>query len=339
MDTKALEKIAQSLVSPGKGILAADESLNSTEGRFKKYNIPHTPENRQAYRDLMFATPGLEEYIDGVIMFDESIRQTTLDGVPFADYLVSKGIIPGIKVDRGYHDMEGFPGEKITEGLDGLANRLEEYYAIGARFTKWRAVIAIGEDYPTYTCLQAHAHLLARYALISQLAGMVPVVEPDVMMAGTHPIERCEEVTSRLLEYTFIELFKFRVHLEGILIKTNMILAGKECKDQASLETESEATARTLRRHIPAAVPGVVFLSGGQGAEISTARLNAIVNKGPFPWEVSFSFLRSLADPAYEIWQGKPENKEKGQQEFLRRARLISAARKGEYSDEMEKEI
>jgi len=338
MDTQALEKIAQSLVQPGKGVLAADESLRSTERRFAKMNLAHTAENRQAYRDLMFTTPGLEEFIDGVILFDESIRQTTLAGVPFTDHLISKGIVPGIKVDGGFIDMAGFPGEKISEGLDGLGKRLEEYYGMGARFTKWRAVITIGEGIPSDACLQANAFLLARYAAISQQAGMVPFVEPDVLMEGKHSVQRCEEITARMLEITFHELYKHRVHLEGILLKPNMVLPGKDCPDQANLEAVAEATARTLRRHVPAAVAGVVFLSGGQGAIPSTERLNAIVRKGPYPWQVSFSYLRALADPACEVWQGLPENREIGQKEFLQRARLVAAARKGEHTSTMENE-
>lgn len=336
MDFKALEKIAQSLVQPGKGVLAADESLRSTERRFAKFNIPHTPENRQAYRDMMFTVPGLEEFIDGVILFDESIRQTTLDGKPFADFLVSKGILPGIKVDGGFIDMAGFPGEKITEGLDGLGKRLVEYYRLGARFTKWRAVITIGNGIPTDACLHANAFLLARYASISQENGMVPFVEPDVLLDGAHSIERCEQVTSRMLEFTFNELYRHHVHLEGILLKPNMVLPGKDCPDQADLEKVADLTARTLLRHVPAAVPGIVFLSGGQGALLSTQRLNAIVHKGPFPWQVSFSYLRALADPAFEIWQGIPANKEQAQKEFYKRAALVAKARMGNYSTAME---
>jgi fructose-bisphosphate aldolase class I len=336
MDKQALEKIAQSLVQPGKGILAADESLRSTERRFAKFNIPHTSQNRQAYRDLLFTTPGLEQFIDGVILFDESIHQTTLAGVPFTDHLISKGIVPGIKVDGGFIDMAGFPGEKISEGLDGLGKRLEEYYQMGARFTKWRAVINIGNGIPTKACLKANAFLLARFAAISQQTGMVPFVEPDVQLDGAHTIQLCEEVSCRMLEITFNELFNQNVHLEGILLKPNMVLPGKDCTDQSNLETVAEATARTLRQHVPAAVPGVVFLSGGQGAKSSTERLNAIVRKGPFPWQVSFSYLRALADPAFEIWKGLPENKEIAQKEFHRRAKLVSAARKGEYTSQME---
>ena len=337
MDTQALEKIAKSLVQPGKGVLAADESLRSTERRFGKFNIPHTPENRQAYRDMMFTVPGMEEFIDGVILFDESIRQTTLDGKPFAEYLTSKGIVPGIKVDGGFIDMAGFPGEKITEGLDGLGKRLVEYYQMGARFTKWRAVITIGEGIPSEACLHANAFLLARYASISQQNGMVPFVEPDVLLDGSHSIERCQEVTSRMLEMTFAELFRQQVHLEGILLKPNMVLPGKDCPDQANLEKVADLTAQTLRRHVPAAVPGVVFLFGGQGALPSTERLNAIVQRGPFPWQVSFSYLRALADPAFDIWRGLLENKEKAQKEFFRRAKLVATARQGKYSAEMEK--
>jgi len=338
VDTQTLEKIALSLVQPGKGILAADESLRSTERRFAKLNIPHTPQNRQAYRDLMFTTPGLEQFIDGVILFDESIRQTTLAGAPFADYLISKGIVPGIKVDGGFIDMAGFPGEKISEGLDGLGKRLEEYYRMGARFTKWRAVIAIGSGLPTNACLRANAFLLARYASISQQAGMVPFVEPDVLLDGSHDIQRCEEVTSQMLEITFNELFKHNVHLKGILLKPNMVLPGKDCPDQSNLETIAEATSRTLLRHVPAVVPGVVFLSGGQGARPSTERLNAIARKGPYPWQVSFSYLRALADPAFEVWRGLAENKDKAQKEFHHRAQLVAAARKGEYTSRMEDE-
>jgi fructose-bisphosphate aldolase, class I len=337
MDKFALEKIARSIVQPGKGVLAADESLRSTEHRFAKFNIPHTPENRQAYRDMMFTVPGLEEFIDGVILFDESIRQTTVAGQPFADFLISKGILPGIKVDGGFIDMAGFPGEKITEGLDGLGKRLVEYYRLGARFTKWRAVITIGNGIPTYACLHANAFLLARYASISQENGMVPFVEPDILLDGAHSIERCEEVTSRMLEITFDELFRHQVHLEGILLKPNMVLPGKDCPDQADLDKVADLTVRTLRRHVPAAVPGIVFLSGGQGALPSTERLNAIVRKGPFPWQVSFSYLRALADPAFEIWRGIPANKQQAQKEFFRRAGLVAKARLGNYSAAMEK--
>jgi len=337
MDKPTLEKIAKSLVQPGKGVLAADESLRSTERRFGKFNIPHTPENRQAYRDMMFTVPGMEDFIDGVILFDESIRQTTLDGKPFAEYLTAKGIVPGIKVDGGFIDMAGFPGEKITEGLDGLGKRLADYYQMGARFTKWRAVITIGDGMPSEACLHANAFLLARYASISQQNGMVPFVEPDVLLDGSHSIERCQEVTSRMLEMTIAELFRQQVHLEGMLLKPNMVLPGKDCADQANLDKVADLTAQTLRRHVPAAVPGIVFLSGGQGALPSTERLNAIVQRGPFPWQVSFSYLRALADPAFEIWRGLLENKDKAQKEFYRRARLVAAARQGKYSAEMEK--
>lgn len=338
MDSHALEKIARSLVQPGKGILAADESLRSTERRFAKFDIPHTPANRQAYRDLLFTVPGLGDYIDGVILFDESIRQTTLDGTPFTDYLVARGIVPGVKVDGGFIDMSGCQGEKITEGLDGLGKRLVEYYRLGARFTKWRAVIAIGRDFPSDACLYANALLLARYAAISQENGMVPFVEPDVLLDGAHSIERCQHVTSRMLEITFAELDRHQVNLEGILLKPNMVLAGKDCPDQPDVEKVADLTASTLMRHVPAAVPGIVFLSGGQGAVPATERLNAIVRNGPFPWQVSFSYLRALADPAFEIWRGLSSNKEKAQKEFYRRAGLVAAARKGEYSPALEKE-
>jgi fructose-bisphosphate aldolase class I len=336
MNTAALEPIANSIVQKGKGVLAADESLRSTERRFTKYNIPHTPENRQAYRDLMFTAPGIEQFIDGIILYDETIHQTTLEGIPFAEYINSRGIIPGIKVDTGFVDMAGFPGEKITEGIDGLDKRLKEYYQLGARFTKWRAVITIGEGLPTEACLRSNAYQLARFAIISQENGMVPFVEPDVLMDGTHDIRRCEEVTSRMLELTFFALKNHRVHLEGTILKPNMVLPGKDCPDQASLDAVAEATARTLRRNVPAAIPGVVFLSGGQGAKPSTERLNAIVNQGPFPWQVSFSYLRALADPACEVWLGQTENKEKAQKVFYHRASLVAAAREGKYTEAME---
>ncbi|MEA4909734.1 MAG: class I fructose-bisphosphate aldolase [Anaerolineaceae bacterium] len=336
MNKSELERTARSLVVKGKGILAADESLRSTERRFARYHVEHIPENRRLYRDMMFTTPGLEEYISGVILFDESIRQTAHDGSPFPEYLVKKGIIPGIKVDGGFVDLPGFPGEKITEGLDGLSARLAEYRGLGARFAKWRAVIAIGENIPSQFCMQANAHALARYAACCQAADIVPIVEPDVLIIGDHSIERCEEVSTEMLSTTFRELKKANVYLEGTLLKPNMVLPGKDAPRQASNAEVAEATLRTLKRTVPAAVPGVVFLSGGQGSVPAAANLNAMVRMGGGPWELSFSYLRALADPAFDVWRGNSESFDAAQKVFYHRARLTAAARKGEYQPSME---
>src|SRR3990172_1456744 len=276
MNVGELEAVARSLVAPGKGILAADESAPTIEKRSKAIDVPSTEENRRAYRDLLFTTPGASEFIGGVILYDETIRQRSADGTPFTKGLERQGIVPGIKVDEGAKALIGFPGEKITEGLDGLRERLPEYRTLGARFAKWRAVIDIGAGIPTRYCIQANAHALARYAALCQEAGLVPIVEPEVLMDGSHTIERCEEVTMTMLSLVFSELLEHRVVLEGTLLKPNMVLSGKECPKQASVAEVAEATVRCLRRVVPSAVPGIVFLSGGQSAGQATEHFNAM---------------------------------------------------------------
>jgi len=337
MDKKFLNQTAKALVARKKGILAADESFRSTSSRFAAINLPHTEENRQAYRDMMFTTPGLEEFISGVIMFDESIRQNAHDGQPFPAYLNAKGMLAGVKVDTGYYDMSGFSGDKISEGLDGLKARLEEYKKLGAVFAKWRAVIIInGDKNPSRACIEANAWQMARYTAICQEADIMPVVEPDVNMTGAHTQERDEEVTYWLLSEMMNQLIKQNAYLEGLLVKTNMILSGRDCPVQADVPAVAEASLRVLKRTIPAAIPGVVFLSGGQGAQISTARLDAMNKIGGLPWELSYSYLRSMADPAFEVWKGDSRNLEAAQKELYRRGKMISAAREGKYSPEME---
>jgi fructose-bisphosphate aldolase class I len=337
MDKAFLNQTARALVARKKGILAADESFRSTSSRFAAINLPHTVENRLAYRDMMFTTPGLDEFISGVIMFDESIHQNAHDGRPFPEYFKSKGILSGIKVDTGFVDMAGFPGDKISEGLDGLKTRLEEYKKLGATFAKWRAVIIINKNNPSRECIAANAWQLARYASICQDMNIMPVVEPDVNMAGDHTQERDEEVTTWLLSEMMNQLIKQNVYLEGILVKTNMILSGRDCPLQADIPAVAEASLRVLKRSIPPAVPGVVFLSGGQGTQISTTRLDAMNKLGGFPWELSYSYLRSMADPAFEVWKGDAKNFDAAQKALYRRGKMISAAREGKYSADMEK--
>lgn len=337
MDKTFLVQTAKALVARKKGILAADESFRSTTKRFEAINLPHTIENRLAYRDMMFTTPGLEEFISGVIMFDESIHQNAHTGQTFPDYFKAKGMLAGVKVDTGFFDMAGFPGDKISEGLDGLKTRLEEYKKLGATFAKWRAVIIINKNNPSRACIEANAWQLARYAAICQEMDVMPVLEPDVNMTGDHTQERDEEVTTWLLSEMMNQLYKQNVYLEGLLVKTNMILSGRDCPVQANVPAVAEATLRVLKRVIPSAVPGVVFLSGGQGAQISTERLDAMHKIGGFPWELSYSYLRSMADPAFEIWKGDARNFDAAQKELYRRGKMISAAREGKYSPDMEK--
>jgi fructose-bisphosphate aldolase class I len=332
-----LQGVARSLVAPGKGILAADESFSTIERRLAAVNLESTEETRRAYRELLFSAPGLGAYISGAILFDETIRQAAADGTPFPELLARQGIVPGIKVDTGAKPLAGFPGETVTEGLDGLRERLAEYRALGARFSKWRAVIRIGGGIPTGACLRANAHALARFAVLSQEAGLVPVVEPEVLMDGDHSIERCQEVTEETLEAVFHELHRFRVELEAMLLKPSMVLAGKGCPAQAPVEEVAERTVRCLRRTVPAAVPGIVFLSGGQSDELATAHLNAMNRLGPHPWELSFSYGRALQAPALAAWAGRPENVEAAQRALLRRARLNSLARSGAYEPELER--
>lgn len=337
MDLNSLEKIAQGMVAPGKGILAADESTGTIGKRFATINTESTEENRRAYRDLLFTTPGMEQYISGVIMYDETIRQKTAAGVPFSEHLVKLGVIPGIKVDMGAKPLAGCPGETVTEGLDGLRDRLAEYYQLGARFAKWRAVIDINDDIPTSTCISVNAHALARYAALCQEAGIVPIVEPEVLMDGAHDIETCEDVTAAVLGAVFGELDLQGVALEGMILKPNMVIAGKKCPTQAGVDEVAAATVRTLKRFVPAAVPGIAFLSGGQSDEVATAHLNAMNAMGGLPWALSFSYGRALQAPALAAWGGKPANVAAGQKAFLHRAKLNGAAAQGKYTASMEK--
>jgi fructose-bisphosphate aldolase class I len=336
MNKHELESIAQALVPEGKGILAADESFGTIKKRFDSINVVSTEETRRSYREMLFTTPGVEEFISGVILFDETIRQATQDGTSFPEVLAGKGIIPGIKVDKGAKALAGFPGERITEGLDGLRERLVEYDELGARFTKWRAVITIGEGIPTRYCIDANAHALARFAALSQEAGLIPVVEPEVLMEGDHGIERCEEVTTATLKSVFSELQEHRVALEGMLLKPNMVLPGKACPKPASVEEVAEATVRCLLRVVPAAVPGIVFLSGGQSPEQATRHLNAMNAMGKNPWELSFSYGRALQGPSLRAWKGEASNVAMAQKLFYHRAKCNGAARYGKYSEEME---
>ena len=336
MPRRELESVARSLVPEGKGILAADESTPTIEKRFRSIDLPSTEENRRSYRELLFTTSGIEDFISGVILFDETIRQAAKDGTPFPEVLSRRGIVPGIKVDKGAKPLAGFPGEKITEGLDGLRERLAEYREMGARFAKWRAVLSVGEGIPTAGCLAANAQALARYGALCQEAGLVPIVEPELLMDGPHAIGRCEEATTALLARVFAELFDARVILEEILLKPNMVLSGKECPTQASDAEAAEATVRTLRRTVPSAVPGVVFLSGGQTPAQATARLSAMNALGKSPWELSFSYGRALQDPVLKAWKGKPGNVAAAQEAFRRRARMNHEARFGRYTEAME---
>jgi len=338
MDEQQLNETAAAIVAEGKGILAADESDGTIKTRFDSIGIDSTEERRRAYRDLLFTTEGVEEYISGVILFDETIRQSSADGTPFPQLLESKGVIPGIKVDKGAKPLALAEGETVTEGLDGLRARLEEYRDLGARFTKWRGVISIGKSVPSEYCLWTNAHALARYAALSQEAGLVPIVEPEVLMDGDHSIERSFEVTSRTLHAVFTELRDQRVHPEGMLLKPNMVLSGYDHSDQASHERVAEETIRCFKRHVPAAVPGIVFLSGGQSDEDATANLNAMNAIGPHPWQLSFSYGRALQAPALKAWGGKEENVEAAQRAYYHRAKMNSAARTGVYAPEMERE-
>jgi fructose-bisphosphate aldolase class I len=331
-----LHETAKALVAAGKGILAADESDGTIKKRFDSIDVESTEENRRAYRDLLFTTPGAEEFISGVILFDETIRQSSADGTPFPGLLSGRGIIPGIKVDKGAKPLANAEGETVTEGLDGLRDRLNEYREFGARFTKWRAVISIGPGIPSEYCLWTNAHALARFAGLSQEAGLVPIVEPEVLMDGDHTIERSFEVTSRTLHAVFTELRDQRVEPEGMLLKPNMVLSGYESSAQASHDEVAEWTIRCLRRHVPAAVPGIVFLSGGQSDEDATANLNAMNALAPHPWELSFSYGRALQAPALKAWRGEAGNVEEAQKAFYRRAKFNGAARFGTYAPEME---
>jgi len=336
MQIQTSEATARALVATGKGILAADESAPTIEKRFKTIQVESNEKNRRDYRAALFSTPGLGEFISAVILFDETIRQKATDGTPLVEVLRQQGIIPGIKVDKGAKALAGFAGEKVTEGLDGLRDRLAEYVQLGARFTKWRAVITIGENIPTPACLRSNAHALARFAALSQESGLVPIVEPEVLMDGEHTIARCEEVTSAALEAVFSALFEHRVKFEEMLLKPNMVVSGKACPKQAGPAEVAEATLRCFRRMVPAAVPGLVFLSGGQSDVEATRNLNALNQADNAPWELSFSFGRALQAPALKAWAGKPENVTTAQRTLLHRARCNGAARFGKYSSELE---
>jgi fructose-bisphosphate aldolase class I len=336
MNFAAMEAVAQELVAPGKGILAADESGPTIAKRFQAVGVESTAENRRAYRELLFNTPGLNAFISGVILYDETIRQAAGDGTRFVAGLAGHGMIPGIKVDGGAKPLAGFPGEKITEGLDGLRERLAEYAALGARFTKWRAVLGVGEAVPTRTGMDANAHALARFAALSQEVGLVPVVEPEVLMDGSHSLQRHYDVTETMVRTVFQALADHRVHLEAVLLKVNMVLAGTTCPHQAGVTEVAEATWRCLQRAVPTGLPGVVFLSGGQTDVRATEHLDALNRIDHTPWEMSFSFGRALQGPALRAWAGKVENVPRAQAALLRRARCNSAARFGQYTAEME---
>jgi fructose-bisphosphate aldolase class I len=324
------------MVAPGKGILAADESSPTIKKRFDSISLESTEAARRTYREMLFAAPGVAEQISGVILFDETLRQSASDGTLFPDYLDQLGIIPGIKVDKGAKPLAGFPGETVTEGLDGLRDRLNEYHELGARFAKWRAVIDIGTDIPSAFGIAANAHALARYAALCQEAGIVPIVEPEVLMDGAHDIERCEEVTNRVLTATFEQLEAHRVALEGMILKPNMVISGKKCPTQASVQVVAEATVRCLTANVPEGVPGIAFLSGGQSDVDATAHLNAMNQLGPHPWELSFSYGRALQAPALKAWGGQAENYDAGQQALSLRAKLNGLARTGSYDAAME---
>ncbi len=341
MNAGALIATAQALVAGDKGLLAMDESNATCNGRFAALGIAQTEAARRAWRELIATTPGLGAYITGVILYDETIRQKKMDGTPFLKVLTDAGIIPGIKVDTGAKDLAGHPGEKITEGLDGLRERLEEYFRMGARFAKWRAVIAIDDGLPSRGCIEANAQALARYAALCQEAGLVPIVEPEVLMDGDHTLEQCRDVTANVLREVFSQLDAQKVMLEGMILKPNMTLAGLACEKQPSIVEVADTTVNTLLRVVPAAVPGIAFLSGGQSAQLATARLNAM-NAGfktarPVPpWALAYSFARAIQQPALEIWRGDPANVVAAQQALLHRARCNQLARRGEYADAME---
>src|SRR5262245_778084 len=333
-----LHDVARALVADGKGILAADESDSTIKKRFDSIGLESTEDNRRAYRDMLFTTPGAEEFISGVILFDETIRQNGHDGTPFPKLLDSKGIIPGIKVDKGAKPLAHADGETVTEGLDGLRERLKEYYELGARFAKWRATYSITDDLPSDYCIWTNAHALARYAALCQEANIVPIVEPEVLQDGTHMIERSYHVTSRVLDALYTELFDQRVDLWGTLLKPNMVLSGYSASNRAGVDEVADWTLKCFYKHVPAAVPGIVFLSGGQSDEDATAHLNAMNAKGPHPWQISFSYGRALQAPSLAAWDGKPEQVEAGQRAYYHRAKMNSAARTGVYAPEMERE-
>ena len=339
MSWNSLPEIANTMVEKGRGILAADESTPTCTKRFDSIGVDSTEANRNAYRDMLFTTSGMEEFISGVILFDETIRQSTVkDGTPFPEYLTNLNVIPGIKVDKGAHPLPGTEGEKVTEGLDGLDARLKEYFELGARFAKWRAVITISETEPSSTCVAANAHALARYAALCQENGIVPIVEPEILMDGSHTIEDSFVVTEEVLHSVFYELYGQNVLLEGMILKPNLVLSGYKCLEQASIDEVAEMTVTVMKRCVPSAVPGIAFLSGGQSNENATAHLNSM-NKilgNHNPWNLTYSYGRALQAPSLNAWRGKEENVPVAQDAFYKRAKLNSLATKGDYSSDME---
>jgi len=338
MADNELHETAKALVAEGKGILAADESTGTIKKRFDSINLESTEDRRRAYREMLFTTAGVEDYISGVILFDETIRQSAKDGTPFPKLLQDKGIIPGIKVDKGAKPLALADRETITEGLDGLRDRLTEYRELGARFAKWRTTYSITDELPSNYCIWTNAHALARYAALCQEAGLVPIVEPEVLQNGTHTIERSYHVTALVIDAVYRELFDQRVDVQGTLLKPNMVLSGYDAKNRAGHDEIAGSTLKCLETHVPAAVPGIVFLSGGQSDEDATANLNAMNASGPHPWQLSFSYGRALQAPALKAWGGKDENAEAGQRAYYHRAKMNAAARTGSYAPEMERE-
>ena len=336
MDLSSLNSIAQSMVAPNKGILAADKSTPTIGKRFATIDTESTEGNRQTYRNLLFTSPNVSEYISGVILFDETIRQSTDDGIPFPEHLTSLGIVPGIKVDKGIKGIPFCKGETVTEGLDGLAERLIEYYELGARFAKWRAVINISADLPSNNCIRLNAHALARYAALCQQAQMVPIVEPEVLMDGNHDIDRCFDVTSKVLQEVFAELNKQKVALNGIVLKPNMVISGMDAANRADIPTVASATVKCLTENVPDEVPGIAFLSGGQTSEEATAHLSSMNEMGPHPWQLTFSYGRALQAEPLKVWSGQEGNIEAAQETFIKRSRLNSLARTGNYHPQME---
>jgi fructose-bisphosphate aldolase, class I len=341
MDKSLLARTAAAMVARGKGVLAADESSGTCETRFKTINTPCTEESRRAYRGLLFTTPGIEKFVSGVILFDETTRQKSDDGTPFPDYLAKKGILPGVKVDTGAKNLALCPGEKVTEGLDGLRERLAGYFKAGARFAKWRAVITIGDGnpaLPSHSCLYANAHALARYAALCQEASIVPMIEPEVLLDGGHAIERCEEVTEATLRATYAAMAAHNVSFEHLILKTSMVVSGKANARQAGVDEVAERTLRVLKRTVPAAQPGIVFLSGGQSDVSATAHLNAMASVKGLPWPLTFSYSRALQNPALSAWKGQAANVAAAQRAFYHRAHMNGLAAEGKWKPELEKQ-
>jgi fructose-bisphosphate aldolase class I len=338
MDKSLLSKTAAAMVAKGRGVLAADESSGTCEKRFKTVGVECTEETRRTYRNLLFSTAGAEQYLSGVILFDETARQKAVDGTLIPQYLAKKGIIPGIKVDKGIVNLPFTREEKVTEGLDGLQKRMKEYFDLGCRFAKWRAVITIGADIPTHTCLYANAHALARYAAICQEASIVPMIEPEVLLDGNHSIERCEEVTEATLRATYAAMAAYNVPIEHLILKTSMVVSGKENSRQAGVDEVAERTVRVLRRTVPAAQPGIVFLSGGQSDEAATAHLNAMAAMKGLPWPLTFSYSRALQNPALKAWRGQAGNAAAAQKAFHHRAHMNGLAAQGKWKADLEKQ-